>query len=96
MGPLALEEMSFYRFFYFCLWRPFSSAERNHLSNFSRGSSKEHSYEIFSKSAHWPRRRCCLKDISIFISDGRFVQQSGTILAILVEGYPRNISVKLF
>ena len=32
----------------------------------------------------------------IFSFDGHFVQQSGSILAILVEGHPRNISVKLF
>ena len=32
----------------------------------------------------------------IFCSGGHFVQQSGTVLAILVEGYPRNIPVKLF
>ena len=36
------------------------------------------------------------KGFSIFSSDGHFVQQSGRILAILVEGHPRNISVKLF
>ena len=33
---------------------------------------------------------------SIFSFDGHFVQRSETILAILVEGHPRNISVKLF
>ena len=33
---------------------------------------------------------------SIFSSDGHFVQQSGTILAILVDGYPEIISVELF
>ena len=32
----------------------------------------------------------------IFSSDGHFVQQSGTILAILVEGHPRNINMTLF
>ena len=36
------------------------------------------------------------KDFSIFSSGGHFVQWSGTISAILVEGNPRNISVKLF
>ena len=36
------------------------------------------------------------KGFSIFSSGGHFVQQSGTILAYLVEGRPRNISVKLF
>ena len=33
---------------------------------------------------------------SIFSSGGHFVQWSGTILAILVEGHPREISLKLF
>ena len=32
----------------------------------------------------------------IFSSGGHFVQRSGTILALLVEGNRRNISVKLF
>ena len=36
------------------------------------------------------------KGFSIFSSGGRFVQWRGTILAILVEGQVRNVSVKLF
>ena len=36
------------------------------------------------------------KGFSIFSSGGHFVQQSGTILEILVKGHERNISVKLF
>ena len=68
----------------------------NHFSNLSRESSKEHFCEIIFKSAHWPGRRCRLKGFSIFSFDGHFVQRSGTILAILVEGHPRIISVKLF
>ena len=35
------------------------------------------------------------RGFSIFSFDGHFVQQSGTILAILVEGHPRNISVEI-
>ena len=35
------------------------------------------------------------KGFSIFSSGGRFVQPSGMILAISLEGHPRNISVKL-
>ena len=35
------------------------------------------------------------KGFSIFSSGGHFVQRSGTILAILVEGHSRNIPVKL-
>ena len=69
--------------------------EQNHFSETGRGSSKEHSGEIILKLADWPKR-CRLKGFSIFSSDGHFVQRSGTILAILVEGHPRNTSVKLF
>ena len=36
------------------------------------------------------------KGFSIFSSGSHFVQRRGTILAILVEGHPRIISVKLF
>ena len=36
------------------------------------------------------------KGFSIFSSDRHFVQWSGTILAILIEGHPRNISVNHF
>ena len=36
------------------------------------------------------------EDFSILSSGGHFDQQSKTILEILVEGHPRNISVKLF
>ena len=86
----------FFFCFFFLLWEPFCSAEQNHFSNFGRGSSKEHFCEIISKSSHWPRRRGRLKGFSIFSSDGHFIQQSRTILAILVEGHPRNICVKLF
>ena len=37
-----------------------------------------------------------LKGFSILSSGGHFVQPSITILAYLVEGHPRHISVKLF
>ena len=39
---------------------------------------------------------CRLKGFSIFSSGSHFVQPSGTILVILVEGQKRNIYVKLF
>ena len=74
----------------------FFSAVRNHFSNFGRGSSKEHFCEIILKSTHWPWRRGHLKGFSIFSSGGHFIQQCGIILAILVEGHPKNICVKLF
>ena len=47
-------------------------------------------------ATHLPWRRCRLKRFSYFSSGGHFVQQSRTILAILEEDHPRNISVKLF
>ena len=37
-----------------------------------------------------------IKCFSIFKSGGHFVQQSGTNLAVLVEGDPRNIPVEFF
>ena len=48
------------------------------------------------KSAYWPWMRCRLKRFSIFSLAGHFVQLSGTILAISVEGHPKNISVTHF
>ena len=36
------------------------------------------------------------KGFSFFSSGSHFVQQSKTIIAILVEGHPSNVSVKLF
>ena len=65
--------------------------ERNHFSNFGRGSPKEH----FLKSGHWPRRHC-FKVFLFFTSGGHFVQWSGTILAILMKDRPKNIPMKLF
>ena len=45
-----------YRFFYFKLRWQSCSTEPNCLSNSGRGSPKEHSCEIISKSIHWFRR----------------------------------------
>ena len=65
------------------------------LSNFSRELPKEASCEIISKSVHrFSRSR--LKLFSIYSPGGYFVERSGTIWAILVEGQQRDISVKLF
>ena len=36
------------------------------------------------------------KGFSIFSSGSHLVQRSGTVSAILVEGHPRNLPVKLF
>ena len=65
---------------------------QNSLSNFSREIPKEPSCDINSKSVHqFSRSR-----FSIYSPVGHFVQRSGLVLANLVEGKPRNISVKLF
>ena len=70
----------------------------NSLSNFSTELPKEPSCEIISKSVHrFSRSR--LKLFSIYSPGGHFVQWSGTIRIILVEGWPRNLRnflVKLF
>ena len=58
---------------------------------FGRGHYGEHSSEIILILD-----QMLFKDISIFSSGGHFVQQRGTICAILVEVNTRNISVKLF
>ena len=46
----------------------FFLAEQNHLSTFSRGSHKEHSCEIISKSIHWFRKRY---NLSRLLTDAR-------------------------
>ena len=38
--------------------------DRNHLNNFERGPTKNHSCEVWSKSNQWFRRRCCLKIVN--------------------------------
>ena len=68
--------------------------EQNHFNNFGRQSFKGHFYEIILKLGHWPTSRC--QDFSIFSSGGHFVQPNFRILAYLVEGHPRNNSMKLF
>ena len=65
--------------------------EQNQFSNFGRRSPKEHFCDLAVGL-----RGDVFKGFSIFSSDGHFVQQSGTILATLVESHQRNISEKLF
>ena len=52
--------------------------------------------EIILKLNQWFRRRCLLKKFLIWSSGGIFVQWSGTICAILVDGIMRNNSVNLY
>ena len=81
---------------YLELWQPFCSAERNHLCNFGRRHHEDQFCEIILNLNQWFRRRSCLKIFLIWSSGSPFVQRSGTICAILVEGLMRNNSVKLF
>ena len=79
---------------YFSIFRMAAifSVQQKDFSNLGRESLKEQVCEIILKSGHWPRRRF----FSIFSSGGHIVQRSKMIFAILVEGHPMIISVKLF
>ena len=76
-------------------WPPICSAEHNHFYNFAGAYYEEQFCEIFSNLDQW-LRRCPFKDISYLELWWPFVQESGTICAILVGGIKRNNSVKLF
>ena len=70
--------------------------EHNNLCNFGRGHYEEHFCEIILNLDQWLSRGCRLKIFLIYSSGGPSVQQSGTILANLVESVVSNISVNLF
>ena len=65
------------------------------FEHFCRQSLKEQSCIFISKSMYWLRKRSRLI-VFYFGAGGDLIQQSGTALAIFVEGYPRNIPVKLY
>ena len=69
-----------------------SNVERNDFSNFGRGSPKEHFCENYFEIDPLVQEKLSFKSFSFFSSSGYFVQWSGTILAILVEAHPKNIS----
>ena len=56
----------------------------------------KHFCEISLKSVYWSRRRCHLKVFSILALAAISFSGEKTIFAILVEGHPRNVFVKLF
>ena len=66
------------------------------LYNFGRGCYEEQFCEIILNLEQWFRRRWRLKIFFIWSYGSPFVQMSGTIFAILVEGIKRINSVKLF
>ena len=67
-------EMSFKYISYLEFWRPFRSAEQNHLCNFDRGHQEEQFCEIILSLDQW-FRRCHLKDFL-----------TGTLAALLFSG----------
>ena len=75
------------------LWRPFCSAERNHLCNYGRRYNEERFCKIILSLDQWFRRGLLYL---IWSFAGPFVQRSETNCAILVEGIKRNNSVKNF
>ena len=89
------EYMSFKDICYLELWRLFCLPEWNHLCNFGREYQEEQFCEIILNLDQW-FRRCLLKIFLTWNSGCPFVQRSGTICAILVEGIMRNNSVNLF
>ena len=69
---------------------------QNSLSNFNRQLPKEPSCEIISKSVHRFSRRSHLKPFSIYSLAASLFKGAEPFEQFSVEGYPRNISVKLF
>ena len=90
------EEMLFKDISYLEFRRPFCYAELDHLCNFGRGYQEEQFCEIILNLDQCFRRRCVSKIYLIWSSGSPYVQRSGTICAILVEGITRNNSVKQF
>ena len=95
-GPVVQEEMPFKDISYLELLRPLCSEDRNHLCNFGRRHHEEQFCELFLFLDQWFRMKCSLKVFLIWHSGSPFVQQSGTICAILVEGIMSNTPLKLF
>ena len=81
---------------YLELWQPLCLVEWNHLCNFGRRHHEDQFWEIILNLDKWFSKRCCLKIFLIWSSGSPFVQQSGTICAILVKGIMMNNSMKLF
>ena len=80
---------------YVGLWQPLCSAGRNRLCNFVHVIMRNISVKLFSiLTSGSGEEEMPLKDISS--SGSPFIQWSGTICEILVEGIMRSISVIFF
>ena len=88
--------MSFKDISYLELWWPLCSAEHKHLCNFGRMHHEEQFYGIILNLDQWFRMKCRLNIYLIWSSGSPFVQRTGSICVILVEGIMRKNSVKLF
>ena len=64
-------------------WRPLRSIEWNHLCNYGR----RHREEQFCEMILYLNQQMSLKMFLIWSPGGPFVQQSGTIFAVLVKGF---------
>ena len=91
-GPVVQEEMLFKDISYLELWRPFCSAERNHLCNFSREYYEEQFCEIVLNLDQWFIRKCHFKIVRIRSAGGFFVQQGGTIWPMVQKMSFKDIS----
>lgn len=65
-------------------------ANQKNKSDFCRGLSKDHSYWVSSKSTLQLRKRCRLNLSFTYRSDGNLVQQTGTILGIVIVDHLRS------
>ena len=74
-GPVVKEEMLFKRISYLVLWRPFCSAELNHLFNFGRRHHEAQSCEIILNLNRWFRKICHLKLLLIWRSVAPFTAE---------------------
>ena len=76
------------------MWRLSRSLEWNHFSNFGEGVQEQFCEIILKVRQH--AKEMSFKDFFFFSSSNYLVQQSGSILELLVKWHKRNISVKLF
>ena len=92
---MVQKEILFKDISYLELWRPFCSAEQNHLCNFGRGHYEEQFCEIILNSGQWSRR-CRLKDFLSGALAALLFSGVEKIYAILKEGIMGDIHVKLY
>ena len=76
------------------LWQPLCWVEWKHLCNFGRKHHEDQFCEIIIEFGSLVQQRCRFKTFLIWSSGDSFVQQSGTICAILVKGIMRYNSAK--